>query len=222
MIVDENGNEIKFTMTDSLPMSGMGGTIRRTTDGDCVKLFYFNNNIYPNYKALHKIRELDLESLYKIKDFLFKDDTFSGYTMKYYQHDRIDLSIDKMSIFIDNMIRLYNDMMVLNDNHILMCDNCINNIVYSDKKVIIIDCDCYKFESGYKLHYTNLRLYLDLILGLLFNSTLCYSFKDIFKTHKLYKIFDMETFNLDKTVKLFEGYERPIDAIRDKSLIKRI
>ena len=222
-LYDKSNNKICINNLEYLN-DGCNGNIYKLSDYECLK-FFKSKDISCDLEVIKKIKDMQLDNFYEIRIPLFnKDKKFVGYIMKYYENLEIDILTMPVEYTLNNLISIYNSIIKLTDNNILIDDLDSYNIIFNRDKIIIIDCDKYTFNDGdnYTLKYNNIKCLEKLFVDLYFDS--------LFKYHKnedssdcipkIYRLFRFRSYDenkrLDNTCKRLIKYKYPIDLIREK------
>ncbi len=221
-LYDCNGKRIKYDTTDKLGEGLIYSDVYKISDEVCLKVFKtISDDI--NFDVLSLIKDLELSHFYIIYDFLFnKTGKFNGYTMKYYPGKTIDILTMPTSYTLDNFSSIYNSILKLTDNGIVVSDLHSGNVITDENNITVIDADLYYklcFIDKIKLQYKNI-------------SALIYLFKDLYfesldEFHKdcdvnacvstIRNLFEpMNALNIDKVYKKLTRYKYPIDYIKSR------
>ena len=158
---NESNKEIIINLSeDKLIGVGCFGVVYRLNENECFKRFNSKEPRGANYEELVFIRNLNLKNFYKIYDFVFdNNDILKGYTMKYYNNEKIDILTMPTEYTLDNLYNIYSSVLKITDNNIYLNDMGEHNIIMDNNKITIIDADWYSFntfESKKALLYSNI------------------------------------------------------------------
>ena len=124
---------------------GHTGLVYKIDDDTCLK--YTTSYRLHQWYTLSKLMELNLDNFYKIYKILFDSNgDYSGYLMKYYQNELIDILTMPTEYTLDNFYRLSNTVNKISNNEIVMYDLHDGNVIMNKNDIIIIDADFYDEE----------------------------------------------------------------------------
>ena len=217
VILFNENNEKKHYPIDHYCVDGTYGYVYRIDDDTCIKLF--SDDFSFDLSIIKTVRDLKLTNFYQIYDILFDSDNhYSGYTMKYYQSEDVDIIKMPTSYTLDNLYRLYDAIEKLTKKGIYAYDFDVHNVIMNNKDITAIDVDIYYYYDEAKkeqLAKDNYKLLLHLFKALYYEKIkmLGFSFQD--NEDLLNYLFDenKEISNIEK--KLIK-YKYPIDYIRRK------
>ena len=208
----------KFVYNVGKPIdSGSTANVYRITDDTCLK--YIPASSMYDYSIIEKIMELDLPNFYKIYKILFEyPGCFSGYLMKYYQKEKINILTMPTDYTLDNFYKISKAINILTDNAIVARDMHSGNVVMDKNNITIIDIDYFDFEYGLKdevIKRNNYRCLMNLFYEL-YKEELCFYDGDLINATKviinLFSPFQEERMFYKK----LDGYKYPIDYIKCK------
>lgn len=92
------------------------------------------------------MKNLDLETFVKLYDYVFDPNRkqITSYTMEYYRPYIEDILSIQTEYIIDSFNRIYNDIVILSENNILIGDMNFSNIIFGKDSIKVIDFDNYK------------------------------------------------------------------------------
>ena len=96
--------------------------------------------------VFNTIKKLDLQSFVKLYDYVFNASRkqIISYTMEYYEPYYDDILNIETEYIIDSFIKIYNDIIILSKNNILIGDMNFSNIIFGKNGIKVIDFDNYK------------------------------------------------------------------------------
>lgn len=127
---------------------GAYGTVYSLGDGDAIKVFDGPMQKSVSDTIIH-IKNLQLGSLYKIKEVLY-DNEYSinkkmiAYIMQEYPKNEIDLLVCNTSFFLNNYYQTLEDFKTLAKEHIMVEDLHPGNTMITKEKIVLIDADIYE------------------------------------------------------------------------------
>lgn len=214
-LYDENNEMRKYNIDDNY-IEGGCGYVYRIDDDKCLKLF---SEFYMfELDVIKAVRKLQLASFYEIYDLLFNEEKqFSGYTMKYYKPEDINILTMPIDYTLDNLFRIYKDLRMLSKAKIYAFDCDSHNVIMNSKNITIIDTDIYYFrkeDDKNKIYKDNYEILLNLFKSLYYEQIklLGFSYKDI--EDLLDYLFD-EHKQLNNVEKKLTKYKYPIDYVND-------
>ena len=214
-LYNEN-NEMKKYNIDHFCSEGECGYVYRIDDDKCLKLF---SEFYMfELDVMKGIRELQLDSFYKIYDLLFDGHKrFNGYTMEYYKPENINILTMPTYYTLDNLFRIYRDFKRLSKAMIYAYDCDSHNVIMDSKNITVIDADIYYFRKDDDkniIFKDNYAILLNLFKSLYREQIrlLGFSCKDI--EDLLDYLFD-EHKQLNNVEKKLIKYKYPIDYVND-------
>lgn len=198
---------------------GHTGLVYKIDDDTCLK--YTTSYRLHQWYTLSKLMELNLDNFYKIYKILFDSNgDYSGYLMKYYQNELIDILTMPTEYTLDNFYRLSNTVNKISNNEIVMYDLHDGNVIMNKNDIIIIDADFYDEEYTSNIEKIKIDNY----------ELLLYLFKDLYKinleehftnyTEEYRVILDLFSKNENIYQKL-KDYKYPIDYIKSKTKKKQ-
>ena len=132
-----NFNKLLIYLHRGIIKHGLYGIVYKIGKDKCLK--YITNDSKSNPEVIEEIMKLDLESFYKIYKLLYdRDGYFSGYTMKYYYSEDIDILIMPTDYTLDNFARIERDVKKISEKNILVDDLHIENVILNRNEFIII------------------------------------------------------------------------------------
>lgn len=182
---------------------GNHGNIHVLSDNVCEKIYSedalnsFRERVF-DINVFNTIKRLYFNNLGTLIDFNYSEvrRQILSYKMTYYQNKNIDILEMPISYTLDNLYRLYIDMLALAVNKILANDMHSGNAIFTNDKIIIVDLDNLK-----KLK----QLKLEELINLNINE-MCYLFRSIYK-EALYQRLKKEyiPFCMDRAIGLFSA-----------------
>ncbi len=209
---------------------GECGTIYRYTDSLCFKRYDRNiqNEVYFLGTDIYKVlSQINSPNLVDIKELLFKDkekrNVADAYILKYYIETYESLLERPTEYLLTNMEGIFSLLKEISNYEIRIRDLKRENLIFTDKHIVLIDPDWWYF---YKLNKKEiLKLNINNIMGLfnrLIETDLRNNYSDFFTNNNLYeyvvsnKLFPI-TNNPDKAMKVLSkrlgGYKKPIDYV---------
>ena len=162
------------------------------------------------------IRKLNLDNFYKIYDLLYDENNhFSGYTMKYYKSEDIDILAMPTNYTLENLYRIHNSFKALTNRHINAFDCNSDNIIMDNKNITVIDSDIYYIDdeiSKEELALDNDKILMDLFKSLYYEKLRILGYTLIDCEYMLGELFD-ENKGLSNTEKRLVKYKYPLDYI---------
>ena len=211
---DEDHKEILIYQGRGIIGDGINGVVYQLNPEKCLKHII---NVFNTTEAtLKELMKLDLESYYKIYRLLYdRHNEFCGYIMKYYEGREIDVMTTPIDYILDNLFRMYRDIIKLSDKKILTRDIHSENIVLTDDGIIIIDADNYVI-SPYEILDRNLESIFELVKSICIDAMLKYhtiTTEELITIRRLFNSRDK-----DYIYNELKSYKYPIDYVRKKSL----
>jgi len=131
------------------------GEVYRISPDKCAKVYYVQFPVKAKKdtkKVLKAVRNLNIDGMYRIYDFLYKGLEFKGYIMSTHE----GISLDKMDKnlasrildmpterVIDNLVKLENIGFVLTRHNIMISDDLGSNIIVGPNGFTVVDADSY-------------------------------------------------------------------------------
>ena len=214
-LYNENNEKKKYDI-DHFCSEGGCGYVYRIGDDKCLKLF---SEFYMfELDVIKAVRKLKLASFYEIYDLLFNEEKqFSGYTMKYYKPEDINILTMPTDYTLDNLFKIYKDLKMLSKAKIYAFDCDSHNVIMNSKNITVIDTDIYYFrkeDDKNKIYKDNYEVLLNLFKSLYYEKIklLGFSNKDI--VDRLDYLFDKHK-QLNSVEKKLIKYKYPIDYVND-------
>ena len=143
---DEQGKKIIIKINWELVGSGLYGTVYQIDNNVCLKHISYPFNT--NKEIIKEFMKLDLPSFYKIYKLLFnKDKGITGYIMKYYKNEEIDIMTMPIEYTLDNLASMLKDIRIISEKNILVEDAHTDNVILNNDRIIIIDVDNYSLSQ---------------------------------------------------------------------------
>ena len=213
ILYDEDDNKLLLNTENGIVGYGLYGVVYKINEDTCLKYITNDHNSHP--EVIKTIMKLDLASFYKIYKLLYDcNNDFSGYIMKYYEEEEIDITTMPTDYTLDNLNNINKDIKTITDNGILLKDLHSGNSIINNDKITIIDVDNSMFYCDENLLKKNIQLIYSL-------------FKEIYIDHieksHLVTLDELRTirklFNYDNSIyNELKNYKYPIDYIKKKSL----
>lgn len=144
---------------------GTTSKIYRIGNNECLKVMNRDpSNCFDEY-LFNRLKMLSLDGLVKLGTPFYIDGDIKAYTMDYLEKSKRSILDFPIEYILDNLDRLYKDILVLTKNLILTIDLYYRNLIIGESKMTIID-----FDKYLRLSYDNDILYRN-------TSYLLYSFK---------------------------------------------
>lgn len=208
--ISSNGNIIK--------REGLFGIIYELDDGTLFKKFGSSDAInlvsgpatsnrgdIASYNVLKRIKNLKLRNTYRIYEICMNGRSVKwkglfGYRMEYIKKSNKNLLDFDINYFINNYKNLLMDCKTFSDNKILISDFNTGNIIISDDRMVIIDCDDYYMDTQAYIQSINNSTDDQTKISHKLKKILNLSFKQI-KKSSTDIIYEMNVKNLNKCLK---------------------
>lgn len=196
---------------------GTHGGIRKIDNHICEKtyeeytLITIKDHVIDRY-IFDTIKKLNLETFVKLYSYVFdnKRKQIISYIMEYYAPYIKDILRVPSRYIVDGFEKIYNDVIVLATNGILVRDMNFSNVIFGANGIKVIDFDNYKFSST-SFEETVKKNIIEL----------CYCFKDNFKI-ALYNEYSRSGYidnSINNNIRLFDpNSEDLISSIKKKVL----
>lgn len=199
--------------------SGACADIYKIDYDTCLKWVYHASLV--RVDVLKTIRDLTLDSFYQIYDLLYnKHKLFSGYTMKYYEDNDINIMEMPVEYTLSNLYRLYDSFIKLTDKSIMADDLHSGNAVLGKKNITIIDADMYYFYNNKgSLWEKNYIALLNLFRQIYYDGLLEYDYSTSTINEITESLFNYRE-GIDIVEKKLIRYKKPIDYVKDNGYEK--
>ena len=202
---------------NNLVMWGTHASVKRISDSICEKtytdytLIAIKDHVISS-ELFNKIKELDLNTFVKLYNYNYDPSRrqIISYTMEYYSPNDIDIMLINSSYIVSCFEKIYNDVITLSKNNVLIGDMNFSNIIFGDI-IKVIDFDNYQLSN----------LSFEDILKNNMNE-LCFCFKNNYKI-ALYNEYSRSGFinyGIDNTMKLFDPRVEDLPSHVKKKLLK--
>lgn len=140
---DANYTLVKVPITHKISHRYNTHHTYKTADGKCLKRFRVISK--PSLELEKKIQELSLDNFYKIEQFLFnKSGNFRGVIMPYYESSEDDILLKPSDYLSDNFNSIFQSFLKLADAKIETQDANLENTIFTQNEIIIIDSERYR------------------------------------------------------------------------------
>ena len=212
---DEHGKKIIIKINWELVGSGLYGTVYQIDNNVCLKHISYPFNT--NKEIIKEFMKLDLPSFYKIYKLLFdKYNEITGYIMKYYKNEEIDIMTMPIEYTLDNLASMLKDIRIISEKNILVEDAHTDNVILNNDRIIIIDVDNYSLSQRCDILNKNIYSIYSLFQNIYVESMLKYyevTNEELIVTRKLFYGKD-----IDYIYNELSNYKYPIEYVRKKSL----
>lgn len=218
----ENGEKIRCQVnSENIIGKGQYGSVHRLSVNECIKIYSKVNRREIDIEMLKAIKEFTLRNFYEIHEILYsKENSFKGYTMKYYGSEELDILEVSTEYTIYNMQNLLTSIQKLTENNIYIHDMHDENVIINSSEITVIDMDLYTFNKSYNnitLRYKNISA-LQSLLSSLYQEALkkyhpelsSYIMKEVIKD--LFQLYTSK--EIEITTKKLKRYKYPIDYIK--------
>lgn len=210
---DKDGNKLLIYMHRGILGYGLYGVVYKIGNDKCLK--HVTNGSRSNSEVIEEIMKLDLESFYKIYKLLYdRDGYFSGYTMKYYDGEDIDILLMPTDYTLDNFAKLERDIEKISEKNIFVDDLHTENVILNRNELIVIDVDNYTFSTSKNLLNSNITEIYRLFKGLYIENMIKNYSETVDELRVIRQLFKSNNNIYDE----LKGYKYPIDYIKKKSL----
>lgn len=132
------------------------------------------NSMNADLDTLKIIRDMDMDGMYKLRDFLNdKDGKFSAYTMDYYESSPVDFLTMSSEYTIENYLRMEKIINRLIEEGIFISDLHDGNVIVNGRGITIIDADMYvksRFILPDKIKERDMRALSNIFISLYYIS----------------------------------------------------
>jgi len=217
---DSKGVPIKYNLKISDIINvGSTGRIYKVNDDVCLKMIDKDRKLV-DFEVLSLISKLKLSNFYEIFDFLYnRNNKNTGYTMKYYKSENINVLTMPCSYILDNFNYIYNSVIELSNKGVVVTDMSLNNIILNSSSITVIDADYYYFNrrcTYNRLLADNLEEVLLLFASLLYDSIKIFDINQE-NSNMVYNSLNMLINSFSDISSLsseLAGYKYPIDYIK--------
>ena len=210
---DKDGNKLLIYTHMGILGYGLYGVVYKIGKDKCLK--HITNDSRSNSEVIEEIMKLDLESFYKIYKLLYdRDGYFSGYTMKYYDGEDIDILLMPTDYTLDNFAKMERDIKKISEKNIFVDDLHTENVILNRNELIVIDVDNYTFSTNENLLNSNITEVYRLFKELYIESMIKNYSETVDELRVIRQLFKSNNNIYDE----LKGYKYPIDYIKKKSL----
>ena len=139
---------------DESIMWGTHGSVKNIDDKICKKVYQdytlttIKDHVIDRW-VFNTIKDLDLDSFVKLYNYTFDSNKMQiiSYTMEYYKPYFDNILNISVEYFLDSFKKIYNDIIILSYNKILVGDMNFSNVIFGENGIKVIDFDNYMRSS---------------------------------------------------------------------------
>ncbi|MBQ2873555.1 MAG: hypothetical protein IJE89_06125 [Bacilli bacterium] len=163
---DENRKIIQIYVAEKISTPFNSHEVYRTADNKCLKKFRLRGSI-PDLYLQKMIQSMNLPNYYKVdKNFFDEEGNYRSILMPFYESSPEDILLKFSDYLTDNFTSIFSSFIRLADEKIRTNDANLENTIFMEDKIIIIDTDKYSVsseEEKEEVRYYNLEEAQDIL-----------------------------------------------------------